>query len=243
MTIVDIDGSYAVRNLIDSAVSYLTWHEDACKTIGFKGISQVWQEIPAWYFWMTDIAGGFLFRFHQEEPVNQSQYISLSLYYYPDKKEAAYQQLSSLEKGLIDDPEIIDQKTNTPKFESFEHCLPYFLSAEIGLLIDETNKLQALVFSSSNGQTHPTEVFFSFLVKTLNFYLKSHHIQAKQLNMTDISSLFVIYDTIAFEQFLKAYNIDKSSFVHPIQTGMLENWKNTAHLNAECSVNGACACH
>jgi len=238
-----IDGSDAVRNLIDSAVSYLTWHEDACKTIGFKGISQVWQETPAWYFWINGITGGFLFRFHQEEHVSQSQYISLSLHYYPDEKEAAYQQLSNQEKRMLNDSDIIEQQTNTPKFESFEQCLPYFLSAEIGLLIDETNKLQTLIFSSSNSQTHPTEVFFGFLVKTLNFYLKSHHIQAKQLNMTDISSLFVVYDTIAFEQFIKAYNIDKSHFVHPIQTGMLENWKNAAHMNVECSVHGTCTCH
>ena len=238
-----IDGSEVMRNLIDSAVSYLTWHEDACKTLRFKGISQVWKETPAWYFWITGITGGFLLRFHQEESVKQNQYISFSLHYYPDKKEAAYQQLTNKEKDLLNDPDIIDKLTNTPQFEAFEHCLPYFLSAEIGLLINKTNKLQALVFSSSNGQAHPTEVFFGFLVKTLNFYLKSHHIQAKQLNMPDISSLFVVYDTIAFAQFIKAYNLDKSRFVHPIQTGMLENWKNAAHMDAECSVHGTCACH
>jgi len=237
------DGSEAVRNLIDSAVSHLTWHEDACKTFRLKSISQVWKETPAWYFWLTGISGGFLVRFHQEESVKHSQYISLLLHYYPDKGESAYQQLSDQEKILLDDSKIIDSQTNTPQFEAFEHCLPYFLIAEIGLLIDETNTLQTVVFSSSNDQTHPSEVFLDFLIKTLNFYLKFHHIHVKQLNLNEISSLFMIYDTTAFEEFIKTYHLDKSDFIHPIQTGRLEEWKNAAHLNAECSVNGTCACH
>ncbi len=238
-----IDSSEVMRNLIDSAVSYLTWHEDACKTLGFKGISQVWQETPAWYFWVDGIAGGILFRLHQEESMGNSQYASFSVHYYPDAQEAAWQKLTEKEKLLLNDPEIIDPETHTPQFESFKYCLPYFLSAEISLLINSKNQLQTLVFSSVNDQNHPVSLFFGFLVKTLNFYLKSHHIKAKQLNMDDTSSLFLIYNIKAFEQFIKAYNLEESNFFEPLQTGMLENWKNTAHMNAECSAKGTCACH
>ena len=36
--------------------------KDVCEKTGFKGISQVWKEDPAWYFWLNQVKGAFLLR-------------------------------------------------------------------------------------------------------------------------------------------------------------------------------------
>ena len=237
------DAYAATRNLIDNAVSHLTWHEKACSALGFKGISQIWKEQPAWYFWLDGIKGGVMLRLHKDEAVGSSQYVSLSLHYYPAAGTAAYLQLTAEEKVLIADEQMFDLKTDTPRFETFEECLPYFLVAEIGLLIDEDGQLQLLVFSSQTDSSAPSAVFFDFLVKTLNFYLKKHHHQVRQIDSGPTSSIILIYDDAAFINFEEIYELDIADFVDTLQADVLEHWKLAAHLDAQCSMQGACSCH
>lgn len=241
MTVID---AYAgTRNLIENAFSYLTWHKDACAVAGIKGISQVWKDEPAWYFWLESVTGGFLLRLHDEEPVNKSQYVSLSVHYYPPREEGAAWQLSAEEQRLLGDGEIFDLPTSTPRFEQFETCLPYFIAAEIGLTLAPDNQLQMIVYSSAKGLQHPSIKLLDLLVSALNFETGTHHRQALQLGQGDDISLFLVYDTTAFEDFLHHFELSKSWFKEPELGPFLQKWQNCAHLDADCSLSGTCSCH
>ncbi|MDW7646104.1 MAG: hypothetical protein SCI25_13800, partial [Desulfuromonadales bacterium] len=173
-----IDPYAATRSLIENAFSYLTWHEDACNAVGFKGISQVWKTEPAWYFWLDSVQGGFLLRLQDDEPLNSSQYVSLAVHFYPSPSEAEHCHLLPEERSLLADNSVFDVSTCTPHFEKYEACLPYFLSAEIGLMIGSDNQLQLLVHSTNSEMQSHMAKFLDLLVNTLNFEAKSYHQQA-----------------------------------------------------------------
>ena len=45
------------KRFIENSFTHLTWFEDICEKLNFKGISQVWVEEPAWYFWIKNSKG------------------------------------------------------------------------------------------------------------------------------------------------------------------------------------------
>jgi hypothetical protein len=238
-----IDPYAATRNLIENAFSYLTWHEDACKTAGFKGISQIWKEEPAWYFWLASVQGGFLLRLKDDEPLNDSQYISLTVHFYPSPSEAEECQLSLEESRLLADSSVFDMPTCTPRFEQYEACLPYFITAEISLLIGSDNQLQMLVHSTENEMQHPAAKFLDLLVNTLNFKDKTHHQQALQLEDDQGVSLFLIYNPAAFQDFLEYFEIDESTLVEPRMNESFCRWREFIQMRVDCSIQGTCGCH
>jgi hypothetical protein len=238
MTRIDAHG--ASRNLIENAFKYLTWHEEACKAAGFRGISQVWKEEPAWYFCLEADAGGFLLRLHDDEALAESQFISLSVHYYPATTSA--KELSAEESRLIADRSVFDAATCTPRFERYEECLPHFLAAEIGMLIDADNQLQMLVYSTE-GTHPPSAKLFDLLVNALNFAAKRHHLAALQLQTEEETSLFLIYEREAFGDFCAHFGLDRSTFRKPASSVDLLRWRRFAHLRVDCSMKGACCCH
>ncbi|ALC15506.1 hypothetical protein DSOUD_0718 [Desulfuromonas soudanensis] len=238
-----IDAHAATRNLVENAFRYLTWHEDACKAAGFKGISQVWKDEPAWYFWLDSVQGGFLLRLHDHEPLKGSQYVSLSVHFYPSTSETKDCQLSIEEQRLLSDRSVFDMPTCTPRFEEFDACLPYFITAEIGLLIGSDNQLQLLVYSTQNGMKHFSIQFLDLLVSTLHFANKIHHRQALQLTDGQGTSLFLIYDQTAFDNFTSHFSLDEISFHEPKMEKLLFKWKNSSRIDVNCSMKSTCCCH
>lgn len=237
-----IDPYAATRSLVENAFSYLTWHEDACKAAGFKGISQVWKNEPAWYFWLDSVPGGFLLRLQDDEPLNDSQYVSLIAHYYPPPSEAENCRLSPEERRLLADSSVFDLPTCTPRFEQYEACLPYFLSAEIGLMIGPDNHLQLLVHSIENEMRSPAARFLDLLVNALNFEGKNHHRQAFQLEDDEGTSLFLIYDAAAFQEFLAHFEIDETTLVEPPMVESFCRWRDFIQMNVSCSLKSACGC-
>ncbi len=238
-----IDAVTGTRMLIENAFSHLTWHEDACKHLGFKGISQVWKEEPAWYFWLSKTPGAFLLRLHGEEPVAESQYVSLALHYYPALEQVETLALSRGETDLRNDATVFDQPTCTPRYEQFEACLPHFITAEIGLMIGANNQLQVLVFSTGQDRTHPVFAFIDLLVSSLNFEAKTHHLEACHLDDEATSSLLLAYDAKAFKTFQNTFGLDAAALAEPQDPEHLATWRHCAHMDISCSVNGTCSCH
>ena len=238
-----IDAVTGTRMLIENAFSHLTWHDEACTHLGFKGISQVWKEVPAWYFWLEETPGAFLLHLHDEEAVTNSQYVSLTVHYYPAPDKIAGLALSTEENTLRNNTTVFDQPTGTPRYEEFETCLPHFISAELGLLIGTNNQLQALIFSTEQDKTHPVFAFIDLLVSTLNFESKSHHRDAGQLKNGETNSLFLIYDTAAFNTFQRSFGLEETPLSEPQDTELLATWCHCAHMDITCSMNGTCSCH
>lgn len=238
-----IDAYHATRNLIESSFSHLTWYEEVCARSGFKGISQIWKEEPAWYFWMDQVAGAFLLRLHAEEPVADNQYVSLSLHYFPAPDEVLYRSLSVGEKWLLSDEKSFDRETNTPKFEAYEQFVSLFVVGEIGFVIDPDNHLQTLLFSSELPQDHPVGTFLDLLVTTLNFQSKHHHQRVFTLRDGSVKTLMLDYSTPVFEQFLDEFQLSLEQLEDVSSQECFADWKQAAHMDAVCSMSGACSCH
>ena len=236
------DAYSATRNLIENAFSYLTWHEDVCEQAGFKGISQIWIEDPAWYFWLDHVKGAFLLRLHAEEPIADNQYVSLSLHYFPTVEEDAYRDLSAGEKCLLSDETIFDRETNTPHFEAYEQFLSLFVVAEVGFVIDSDNHLQVLLYSSEKDVDHSVYEFIDLLISTLNFQSKRHHQNAYLLQDGSVSTSFLSYSETAFQQFVDAFELNSELLETIISDRKLNKWLQAAHIDAVCSMNGACSC-
>jgi len=237
-----IEAFAASRNLIDSAFSHLTWFEKICDQTGFKGVSQVWKEEPAWYFWMKQVKGAFLLRLHADEPLGDNHYLSFSLHYFPRDNEPAYQLLSAEEVSFLVDDKLLHQETNTPHFEAYELSVNKFLCAEIGCVIDQENILQALVYSSSHGEEHPGYHFIDLLIMSLNFQSKQVHRHAYFLNNGENKSIFLSYSEQGFRQFLSTFNLENTINEAVISNSRLELWSTAALLDAVCSANGTCSC-
>ena len=238
-----IDACLATRTLIENAFSYLTWHEPACRALGFQGISQVWREEPAWYFWLDKVEGAFLVRLFEEEAIDTSQFVSLAVHYYPppDSKDGCL--LSSRERQIIFDDELFDRRTCTPHFEAFEACLGSFVCAEISLMIDSGNRLQLFLFSADDTIRQPVGRLLDLLVKTLNFEAGQHHCAAWMLKENQPSSLFLVYDENGFERFLAYFGLNQKDLQPAQITEDLEQWCASAHMDSTCSVPGVCSCH
>lgn len=238
-----IDGHLAVRLLIENAFSHLTWHETACRDFGFRGISQVWMDEPAWYFWLHDIEGAFLLRLHDEEPIDRGRFVSLTVHYYPAPGSRNQQVLSSRERQIILDDKLFDQRTCTPCFEAFEVCRDFFICAEIGLMIDAQNRLQMLVYGTEGDLRQPADRLLDLLVKTLNFASGAHHCSAWRLKEEQASSLLLVYDQQALAGFLSCFGLTKNDLQPAWGTEHLEQWRKSSHMAAVCSVHGTCSCH
>ena len=238
-----LDAYHATRNLVESSFSHLTWFEDVCSQSGFKGISQIWKEDPAWYFWMNQVDGAFLLRLHAEEPLAENQYVSLTLHYFPTTEDDTYQNLSAGEKWLLSDEDSFDRETNTPRFETYEQFVSLFVVAEVGLVIDPDNQLKLLLYSSEHDQNHPANEFLSLLMTTLNFQSKQHQKRILKMREDGVQTLLVDYSSAVVEQFLKEFNLEDVQFDDVSSDDEFTQWKRAAHMEAVCSMNGACSCH
>lgn len=237
-----IDAYSASRNLVENAFSHLTWYEDVCGLAGFKGISQVWKEEPAWYFWQKQVKGAFLLRLHADESLGQNHYLSLSLHYFPQTDESEYQNLSDAEKDLLADTSLFDGETNTPQYEAFEQFVTAFVVAEIGCVVDADNNLQVLLYSTEQEERHPVYRFIDLFVTTLNFQSKRHHQQVYVLQDGGLTTQFLSYSEAGFNQFLESFELETSQLKTVIPNAQIKLWKHAAQLEAVCSVNGACSC-
>lgn len=189
------------------------------------------------------VPGAFLLRQLDEEPIGDSQYVSMALHYYPVAGNAGHLALTAEEQALFNDTEIFDQSTSTPRYEEYEACLPHFIAAEVGLMIGAGNQLQLLVFSSDLDQNHPVLGFIDLLISTLNFEAKTHHREAGEMRDAGTNSLFLIYDTSAFNTFQFTFGLEESPLSEPQNTERLARWRHCAHMDISCSMNGACSCH
>ena len=237
-----IDAYSATRNLIENAFSHLTWHETVCDRTGFKGISQVWKVDPAWYFWMDQINGTFLLRLHAEEPLADSHYVSFSLHYFPAIDDESYQCLSAGERLLLSDESVFDKKTNSPHFEAYEQFTSNFVIAEIGCLLDSDSCLQVLLYSSEKEKEQPVNTFIDLFITTLNFQSKQHHQSAYLLQEGPIDTCFLSYSKSGFQEFLTEFELDLESLEEVLSNDRLNHWLHAAHIDAVCSINGACSC-
>ena len=55
----DIDTVSLFRNRINSLLTTASWVEDVKRLLGITGVSPIWDDTPAWYFWIEGAPGAY----------------------------------------------------------------------------------------------------------------------------------------------------------------------------------------
>jgi hypothetical protein len=96
-----------------------SWSERFRSDIGFTGVSQIWGDRPAWYFWLADSPGVYqLEMMHTEEDIDTREDRHTAVFKvkcYPYQELSTFQSFSFLERELVKSKLFDD--TNTPVFE------------------------------------------------------------------------------------------------------------------------------
>jgi len=96
-----------------------SWVEPVKQMLGMTGVSPIWDDVPAWYFWIQGAPGVYALVLEQigsdgsENPSSFHGLFSLKCYPFPDSNE--FPGFSFLEQRLVSS-EFFDP-TSTPKFE------------------------------------------------------------------------------------------------------------------------------
>lgn len=240
---ISIDAHSITRSFIDNTFSYLTWHKDVCDELKFKGISQVWVQDPAWYFWLEGIDGAFLLRFLDAEVFDDAINVNLAIHFFPSTASSAFCGLNQREKDLLGSTEMFDTPTLTPQFEHYDLFIPYFVIAELGAVITADNNLSLLYLSTDQGDNHPLSAMADMLIGAVNYYRKKPQTCCYKVNQSDLKHLFLEYEDSAMSRFLDAFDLDLKA-VLPVQDNIrTDRWSKASDFHTKCTVTSSCGCH
>ena len=96
-----------------------SWFEGFKQDLGIEGVSQIWAERPAWYFWICGAPGAYQFQLEDAaEAAGGGVQGMFSIKCYPYTHTAAYRGLSAEERDLLES-DLFDH-TGTPAAEARE---------------------------------------------------------------------------------------------------------------------------
>jgi len=118
---VTIDPESLFRNQIEGMLATVSWVDKVKKLLGIKGVSQIWGDAPAWYFWISDAKGVYHFRLSEasiskDHPKTARGMFTVKCYPYAERD--AFSAFSFQERHLIQS-RFFDG-THTPRFEDRE---------------------------------------------------------------------------------------------------------------------------
>jgi len=118
---VTIDLESFFRDRIEGMLSTASWVARVKDLLGIDGVSQIWGEAPAWYFWISDAPGVYLFQLSaasisESHPETARGTFAVKCYPYADRD--AFRYFSFLERDLV--KSRFFDCTHTPTFEDRE---------------------------------------------------------------------------------------------------------------------------
>jgi hypothetical protein len=118
---VTIDLESFFRDRIEGMLSTASWVAKVKDLLGIEGVSQIWGEAPAWYFWISGAPGVYLFQLSaasisEKHPKTARGTFAVKCYPYADRD--AFRHFSFLERDLVQS-RFFDG-THTPTFEDRE---------------------------------------------------------------------------------------------------------------------------
>lgn len=227
------DPSLRFRQLVDHALTHLTWHEEVVRKLGVEGISQIWDDLPAWYVWLDGRA--FLLRYPGLE--ENAGELTAILHAFPTREELERCAFSAEERRLLE-PEHFDRETMTPRFESFARFADAFIIGEITINTGISG-LDSLVVSSYRQQWETAWSFTDFFVALQSFYSHSAPV-ADPFGFSlqaDVNSVLIVFEQHAAEEFSRALEgLSLRRLPYPAR------WRQLAHNEERCSAFGTCSC-
>ncbi len=226
------DPAVRFRQLVENPLTHLTWFEEICRELGLSGISQIWDEEPAWYFWL----GGRAYLLRYAGVQESATELIAALHAFPTSAELAGGHYDEIERSLLS-AEHFDFATMTPRFESFARFSHAFLAGELLLsLADE--EISALLISGHDRSWEHVWSFAVFFVAMQIFYRKAAPVAEPFVfsPQAGILSALVPFDATGA-------HIDGIGGGKPGQrlaTPAL--WQQLSDAKARCTAAGACSC-
>ncbi|GEM_PF-5020499 len=233
------------RSAVENPFRHLVCYEEVCSKINFKGISQIWGDTPAWYFWSHNISGAYMLYFSQYIESGDYLYLNYTLYYYPKNSSKYFGKLLPEELVFINDRAKFDAATSTPNFDFLEESLYLFQLGEIGIMVDSSMDILMLLKSENNryGDSVVSDIFFDMINSVYSFYQKRAAVNILKLIYEDSESDVVVYKVDGFETFKKIFNIPESSLQIVDDTNCIHKWHELAHYQTENGAALSCCLH
>ncbi len=110
-----IDPEEFFRNKIDNMLVTASWVDQVRDILGITGVSQIWDEQPAWYFWLSSMGGAYRLQLESAYDDRKTYCSVFSIKYYPAVNEKLFQTFSAEERSIVQSS-LIDH-TNTPSYD------------------------------------------------------------------------------------------------------------------------------
>jgi len=128
-----------------------SWFDEIRTELGMQGVSQLWAQRPAWYFWIADAPGVYLLELAAADSRQMEGFdlhrVTFALKCYPFAGQQVFKFFSFEEQGLIRSPYF--DHTNTPRFDQREKIDPHLFNiAKIECTFDGGETMAAFVFES-----------------------------------------------------------------------------------------------
>ena len=149
MKAIDIESVF--RTILDNMLVTASWVDEAKAMLGIEGVSQVWSEKPAWYFWLTGAPCVHHLQLEDAYTVNGLDPATCSGLFsvrcYPYGTERVFRTFSFEERGLIGS-RFFDE-TNTPVLEHLDLIPPaLFTAGSVEFVTSEDNSWASLTLES-----------------------------------------------------------------------------------------------
>lgn len=147
-----IDIPSLFRNKIDNLLTTASWTDELKQLLAITGVSPVWDDVPAWYFWIDGAPGVYALVLEEafEKPEDPSALHGLfSLKCYPFSGHAEFAGFSFFERELV--TSSFFDTTNTPRFEH-RASIPssLFVVGAVECVIDKENRWSLLTLESQD---------------------------------------------------------------------------------------------
>jgi hypothetical protein len=146
-----IDCEAFFRNRVESALIVTSWHESLKNELGIAGVSQVWCEQPAWYFWINQAAGVYLLEMEGSEKrlLGKEDILAASfrIKCYPYPEHPLFARFAGEEQDLVKSQAF--DETNSPAFEAQEKIpAELFSVARCSIAVDDAHRFVSFAFES-----------------------------------------------------------------------------------------------
>ena len=169
------DYSDFLRNKIDSMLVTTSWVDEVKHLLGIEGISQIWGDVPAWYFWLSDSQGVYQLQLSETSMDENNPEIirgMFTLKCYPYIEKEIFQSFSFPERQLRKSRVFDD--THTPRFEEKDTIPESFFNVaaiEIEASLDNAYACLTLEALSSMQVMYETESIqeYDFIKQSKHF--------------------------------------------------------------------------
>jgi hypothetical protein len=229
------DSAELHRLAIDNAITHLLWHEEIRQQSGLAGVSQIWGEEPAWYFWLRGMPGAFLLQMGSCDELKGGSLATYLLHYFPVVA-------ADPEDQAVLEGSWFDRCTGTPRYEHRHKISSRFLAGETGVAIDEDGKPLTAYISWRQGEPAGGE-FFSLLISALVFFHRRRP-EAVYDGQAEagVDSRFVVFDKEFFSGFISRMTGHRLSLTLAIPGNLPDLWAALPDIPALCTAAGTCGC-